>query len=52
MQNNQLRTKSYVELEDLNSKVLLDHFSWSDTYILIGVWLGEDQRTNTIKTQI
>ena len=33
-------------------QVLFAYFSWSDTYYLIGVWLDEDQRTNTIKTHV
>ena len=32
--------------------MLFAYFSWSDTYYLIGVWLDEDQRTNTIKTHV
>ena len=32
-------------------RVLSSYFSFSDTYIyLVGVWLGGDQRMNTIKT--
>lgn len=26
--------------------------SWLDTCVLIGVWLGEEQRTNTIETRV
>ena len=38
---------SFVE----DVRVLSGYFSFSDTYIyLVGVWLGGDQRTNTIKT--